>query len=151
MESRDLERRAEIARRLRAARWLAGGVVESAKGKVDWKIAPLSAADLALREPLVENEVTASLIGAIERMERPTKPMELAALAEALRLPREWFPVGSAEAVESLSDADVRRAAEILAPQLLAAARALRPDPEAGSAEPNAQDPLGAPSEGDQR
>jgi hypothetical protein len=150
MEPRDIERRAEIARRLRAARWLAGGVVENAKGKVDWKVAPLSAADLALRAPLVENEVTASLIGAIERMERPTKPMELAALAEALRLPREWFPVGSAEAV-SLSDADVRRAAEILAPQLLAAARALRPDPEAGSAEPNGQDPLGAPSEGDQR
>lgn len=110
MDKRELERRAEIARRLKAARWIAGSTQPKTdgKGKIPHEVAALSPADLASRHPLPENGITATLIGAIERMERPTKPMELAALAEALGMPREWFPTRAAGASSSLTPESLR-------------------------------------------
>lgn len=115
------ERRAEIARRLKAARWLAGDTTIDAKGKR--RPTALSPQELAMRSPLPENNITASLIGSIERMERHTPPMELDALAGALGVPSDYF---SAElSTVRLSRAQIREAAELLGPELLEAARAL--------------------------
>ena len=107
--------RAETSRRLKAARWLAGGV--DAKGKPD----ELKREDLALRSPLPENGITANRLHEIEQMKIAARPMELDRIAEALGLPHEWFtsatlPVASAEAV--------RQSAEMLGPLLDAAAQA---------------------------
>jgi hypothetical protein len=89
MTDPELERRAEVARRLKAARWLAGTVRIDEKGKA--RVVALSPQELAERPPLPENEITSHLIGAIERMERPTRPMELTSIAHALRVPKTWF------------------------------------------------------------
>lgn len=40
---------------------------------------------------MAENEITASLLGSIERMERHTPPMELAVIAKALEVSDAWF------------------------------------------------------------
>jgi transcriptional regulator with XRE-family HTH domain len=131
MDEQSLERRAEVARRLRAARWLAGEHREKPpgkrRGKVEYEIAALSPEDLAKRQPLVENNISATLLGSIERMERHTPPMELDAIARALGVPATWFEL-DAPSPESVDETDdqISRAAALLAPQLLAAARALR-------------------------
>jgi hypothetical protein len=91
VDPQTLQYRAEIARRLKAGRLLAGGIREKATGRVKVEIYALTAAELAGRSPLPENEITASLLGTIERMERHTPPMELQAIAEALGLGRDWF------------------------------------------------------------
>jgi hypothetical protein len=91
MDAQTLAYRAEIARRLKAARWLAGGERESAKGRVKREVYALSPDELAGRSPLPENNITASLLGSIERMERHTPPMELQAIAQALGLGADWF------------------------------------------------------------
>jgi|ERR1035437_1756201 transcriptional regulator with XRE-family HTH domain len=136
------QRRAEIARRLKAARWLAGDTQLDGKGKR--KPAALSPQALAARSPLPENSITASLIGSIERMERHTPPMELDALAAALGVTADYF---SAEAQQSrLTPAQIREAAELLAPQLLEAARALVQ--ASGSAQPGPV-ALGRPAAGE--
>jgi transcriptional regulator with XRE-family HTH domain len=137
-----LRRRAEIARRLKAARWLAGSVAANERGETGYKVTQLSPEDLARRGRLAENAITATLIGAIERMERHTPPMELEAIADALGVPRSWFelevaPVENGE----LSDTALSRAAAQLAPQLLAAARALRQEPGPGLRDADAPDP----------
>ena len=66
--------RAEVSRRLKAARALAG----------------VKVSELAEREPLRANGITANLIGETERQERDARPMELRVIAEALDLPP-WF------------------------------------------------------------
>jgi hypothetical protein len=66
--------RAEASRRLKAARALAG----------------VKVSELAEREPLRANGITANLIGETERQERDARPMELRVIAEALDLPP-WF------------------------------------------------------------
>jgi transcriptional regulator with XRE-family HTH domain len=66
--------RAEVSRRLKAARALAG----------------IKVTELAAREPLRANGITANLIGETERQERDARPMELRVIAEALDLPA-WF------------------------------------------------------------
>lgn len=122
LEPEELARRAEIARRLKAARWLAGTVEPSAKGKTGYAVAELTQVQLAQHPDLRANEITASLIGAIERMERPPRPMELEQIALALGQPPDYFrALGRVKP----SDEDLRRAAELLGPQLLAAAQAL--------------------------
>lgn len=127
MDEPTLERRAEIARRLKAARWLAGSHRPNNKGKTGRAVTALSLDDLARRPQLIDNAITATLLGAIERMERHTPPMELRAIAEALGLPHSWFEVEPQPVTDdALTDAEVSRAAALLAPQLLAAARALR-------------------------
>jgi transcriptional regulator with XRE-family HTH domain len=66
--------RTEVSRRLKAARALAG----------------VKVTELAEREPLRANGITANLIGETERQERDARPMELRVIAEALELPA-WF------------------------------------------------------------
>jgi len=89
MEPRELARRAEIARRLKAARWLAAEVVPAEKPKLE----ALSPQELARRAPLPENAISANKIGTIERMERRTPPYELRAIAEALGQDADYFSV----------------------------------------------------------
>lgn len=77
--------RAEVSRRLKAARWLAGGLDD--KGRP----VPLSPDELAAREPLVSNGISANAIAEIERMYKDARPMELRELAEALGMAPWWF------------------------------------------------------------
>lgn len=146
MKPEDLERRAEIARRLKAARWLAGGIRPTDTGKVGQEVVALSPEALARRAPLAENGISASLIGSIERMERHTQPMELRTIASALDLPGAWFSAAAAHNGDGdLSEEELRQAAELLAPQLVAAARALR---RARGQGPPDTDAPGRPDEG---
>lgn len=77
--------RAEISRRLKAARWLRGGVDE--KGRTT----PLSPEALAQLEPLRRNGISANAVAEIERMVKDARPMELREIREALDLPEDWF------------------------------------------------------------
>lgn len=133
-----LHRRAEIARRLKAARWLAGGVRRSddERGKTGWEVYALSTRDLAARPGMAENQLTASKIGTIERMERHTPPMELVVLARALGVPSGWFTIDQSP----LTDEQIRDAAELL-PRLLEAAQALQRGRAPGAPPPDEQDP----------
>lgn len=102
MDPQTLAYRAEISRRLKAARWLAGDVRESTKGN-GWEAIALTPEELAQRAPLPANQITANKLGTIERMERHTPPMELAAIAEALGLQADWFSVdATAKRVDAL-------------------------------------------------
>lgn len=139
MDEQQLERRAEIARRLKAGRWLAGSVRENARGKTGYRVAEMSTEDLAQRGELQENGITATLLGSIERMERHTPPMELRAIEDALGLPNGWFDIEPSSILpaphhgsRSLSDEEISRAAELLGPLLLEAARARRQAGEPG-------------------
>lgn len=81
----DLDR-AHISRRLKAARWLAGGLNENGQ------VVALSPEELAERDALKRNGITANAITEIERMvKRDLRPMHLAAIAEAFGLPPKWF------------------------------------------------------------
>jgi transcriptional regulator with XRE-family HTH domain len=91
LDENALRHRAEVARRLKAARWLAGSVSPSERGKTGYEVRALSTEDLARRSELRDNGITAARLGAIERMERHTPPMELQAIAGALRLPVDYF------------------------------------------------------------
>lgn len=73
--------RAEVSRRLKAGRWLAGGVDADGKPK------QLSAADLAQRPPCVANKISANRIAEIEQLVVDARPMELEKIAECLGLP----------------------------------------------------------------
>lgn len=103
--------RSEISRRLKAARWLAGG--EDANGRPT----PLSAEDLAELQPLRRNGITANAIGEIERKVKDARPMELREIREALGLPMNWFEaptyreIGERDAASAL----LRRVEAVLA------------------------------------
>lgn len=84
--------RAEIARRLKAGRWLAGTQIdETGKGRVGRAVRALSVVELAGLPVLRDNEITASMLGTIERMERHTTPNQLQSIAEGLGLGDDWF------------------------------------------------------------
>lgn len=89
----------DVSRRLKAARWLAGN--EDEKGRV----APLTPEELAQRDELVENGITANAISEFERKIRPARPMELRAIATALELPPDWFTGDGGGTSPSLTDA----------------------------------------------
>lgn len=141
MDQQALLYRAEIARKLKAARWIAGGLTPSSTGKSSHAVHALEPKDLAARPPLPDNRITASMIGSIERMERHTTPMELEQIARALRLPRDYFaPVRS----------DPVAAFEILAPELLAGAQELhRAQEEARRSEDATGHPQGEKADDD--
>ncbi len=96
--------RGEIARRLKAGRWLAGSIEATGKGRAGVAAKALTTAELAARYPLPENGITESLIGTIERMERQTNPMELQAVAQALGLGDDWFEPALSLLVRSAQD-----------------------------------------------
>lgn len=114
---------AEVSRRLKAARWLAGDIDEQGKPKA------LSTRDLAQREPLPSNGISANRIEEIEQLKLADgpRPMELEKIAQALGLPHEWF---FADVATAASSAALRSAAELLGPLLLSAAQASRLEPE---------------------
>lgn len=97
MDPVDLQRRADIARLLKAGRWLAGQLQptqdrvpeRSARTHepIGCKVVVLPLAELAAREPLASNWWTANRIGRIERMTAEATPTELDMLERALGLP----------------------------------------------------------------
>lgn len=79
--------------RLKAARWLVGEPYEDTdkKGAPKWKVRALSPEALAEREPLKSNGISANMVGEIERMERPSFPMELEKVADALGVDHDFL------------------------------------------------------------
>lgn len=90
-----LRERAEIARRLKAARWLAGEITKKDKGQVAHQVTPLPASELCDREPLKSNGIGPDIIGRAERMERTTRPYELKLIAEAIGVAPGWFELAT--------------------------------------------------------
>lgn len=134
LDEADLQRRAEVARRLKAARWIRGDVrpVVDGKGKTGFEVFALTPEDLAKRQGMAENQMTASKIGSIERMERHTPPMEIAVLANALDLPDGWFAAEPSELATS-------RGVDLL--QQALADLGLVPDPTPAEDEPTDNEP----------
>lgn len=97
MDPVDFSRRADIARLLKAGRWLVGTLQptqdrvreRAAKTQVPVgvKVCALSTNELAQREPLASNWWTSNRIARIERMEAATGPADLDMLERALELP----------------------------------------------------------------
>lgn len=140
MDQPTRERRSEISRRLKAARWLAGDIDD--KGRP----APLSPEALAEREPLRRNNISANAISEIERMVKDARPMELREIAEALELPYEWF-TGDRPA-EARTEA-LQNAAAMLGPLLLGAAQATRQEQEQAQRDTDEPDHPAGAAEGD--
>lgn len=80
-------RSTEISRRLKAARWLAGGEHTDGKPKA------LAVEELAARQPLPTQGITANRLEEIEQLKITPPPMELEQIALALRMPTDWFSV----------------------------------------------------------
>jgi hypothetical protein len=76
--------RAEVSRRLKAARWLVGRL--DRKGRPT----PLPISELALHPSLEKNRITPNRLEEIEQMKTEVRTVELLALADALGLPT-WF------------------------------------------------------------
>lgn len=126
--------RADVSRRLKAARWLAGGIDE--KGRVT----SLTVEALAQLAPLPENGISQNRLEEIEQQKVDARPMELEKIARALGVPDAWFSAPT-PIQPALSEDVVRRAAELLGPQLLAAAQALLREQEAERGDTDEQDP----------
>lgn len=77
--------KATVSRRLKAGRWLAGGL--DAKGKA----AALPVSELAKHPLLQDNGISANRLEEIEQMTPTPRPMELEKVATALGLPADWF------------------------------------------------------------
>lgn len=114
----ETERRAEIARRLKAARWLFGEHREKRSGK-GFEAVSLSAEKLAELEPLPSNEITAYRIGTIERMEHHTPPMELNAIADALGIAHAYFRPEDGPVLQRTGEASSTEVADLLHRQSL--------------------------------
>lgn len=119
MERFELDRRAEIARLLRAGRWLAGDLERSriaeqrsvkTHAAVGVKVVAIAPSELALREPLVSNWWTANRIHRIERMEAKASPADLDMLERALGLPGLFDQVSAAPSDVDPPDALTRPA-----------------------------------------
>lgn len=138
----------EVARRLKAARWLAGGV--DTKGKP----VQLKVSELAQRESLVQNRITSNRIEEFEQLVAVARPMELEKIAQALGLRQDYFTVERGAASEGLlealylgvseeaalaetlardlTDDDINRASALVGRRVLEAARAARQAREQG-------------------
>lgn len=75
----------EVSRRLKAARWLAGDVGPDGKPRA------LSVAELAQRDELVNNRISANRLEEIEQIKTQARPVELREIARALEVPEQWF------------------------------------------------------------
>lgn len=82
------EMRLRIALRLKAARFLAGQLQESKKGK---EAVALPVKDLIKREPLRANRYAVDRIEGYEQMRIVPRPMDLERMAEALEVPAQFF------------------------------------------------------------
>lgn len=106
--------RAEVSRRLKAARALRG----------------IKVTELATREPLKRNGITANLVGETERQERDAREMELRVIAEALDLPATFLLAEDPFAVAGAPAPQLDRIAALLEQNqelILALATALTP------------------------
>jgi transcriptional regulator with XRE-family HTH domain len=116
----------EISRRLKAGRWLAGGV------RADGKPTALTTAELAKRSPLPQNGISVNRLEEIEQLKvsNGPRPMELEKIAEALGLPAAWFE----------TDAPSVSRGELALDQLQQALvdLGLMPDPSQGATSPSA-------------
>jgi hypothetical protein len=126
----------EISRRLKAARWLLGSLV-------DGKAKALTTAELAAHPVLIANRISKNRLEDIEQLRINGGPRrwELEQLEEALGLPG-WFGVLDEKRA---TDEAVARAGELLGPLLLAAGRALH---QAREQEPPDTDEPDLPEEG---
>lgn len=104
LDEATLRRRAEVARRLKAARWLAGSTRPTERGKTGYEVTAISPTDLAARPHLTENEISATKLGAIERMERHATPMELERIALGLGMPADYFRQPSGDHARSIAE-----------------------------------------------
>lgn len=127
MDAQELAKRAHYARRLKAAKWLAGSVKfapgRDGKGKKKG-LRPISIAEITqkdLADRLAAHKIKASWIGSIERMERDTQLYELEPVRKALDLPEGWFdfsPVDDLEPFERVLREATQAARELgLAPE----------------------------------
>lgn len=116
---------AEISRRLKAARWLAGGVNDKDQPRA------LDVNELAQRAPLPDNNITANRIREIEQLEAKARPMELDKIAEALGMPADWFTVEKVAPITP-NTAVIRDALSRLTEQVAGLA-ATQQEPETGT------------------
>jgi transcriptional regulator with XRE-family HTH domain len=89
--------RSEVSRRLKAGRWLAGDLNDKGKATA------LTPEELATREPLVRNRISANRLYEIEQERVDAREMELEKIAEALDLPPAFF-LADAPATQLVSD-----------------------------------------------
>lgn len=114
----ELHRRAEVAKLLKAGRWICAGLAPTrdhvparsaaSAQPVGWKVRELTVAELAAREPLASNGLTETMIGRIERMQRGATPLELDAIERALGLPGLFDTVSRERVAADPPDALVR-------------------------------------------
>lgn len=146
----------EVARRLKAARWLAGGV--DPKGKP----VQLKVSELAQRDPLPQNRITSNRIEEFEQLVAVARPMELEKIAQALDLRQDYFVIERGAAADGLlqalylgvseeaalaetlardpTDEDINQAAALVGRRVLEAARAARQARAPGQLRPAAPD-----------
>ena len=105
---------AEVARRLKAARWLAGSVDANGKPR------PLSTRELAARPPLPANRITANRLEEIEQMKITPPPMELERIALALGVPVYWLTSDESPLTNTPDVDQIMRAVSDLAAQVAA-------------------------------
>ena len=86
------EVRLEVSLRLKAARYLAGGLRESkGKNKVGYEAGPVTVEELAQHELIVANGIRRNRLDAYEQMKTDPRPMELQVIADALDIPRDFL------------------------------------------------------------
>jgi hypothetical protein len=119
----DAERLA-VALRLKAARYLSGHRSD------DGRAVPMPIADVIALPGLRDNRMSRNRLEEIEQMKTDARPMELAAIADAMNLPAGWF-------------GDLRLAA--ISQWLTTARQELVPDVQAQT-----QGPATAPENGDE-
>lgn len=84
--------RGEVARRIKALRWLLGGVRPREKGATGVDRQPYEMSVKALQAlPGLIDEISVDRINRAERMERSLKVSELRTLVEATEAPADWF------------------------------------------------------------
>lgn len=123
----------EVSRRLKAARWLRGGVDSNGKPGA------LSRAELARHPVLVGNRITENRLHEIEQIKTTVRIVELIALEEALELPR-WF--------EGLAESKPAKVGEWWARLLAAADQAASQGEGASRPAPGDTDPPDQAAEG---
>jgi hypothetical protein len=88
--------RAEVSRRLKAARWLVGSVNDKGKPR------PMTTVELSAHQQLKANRITKNRLDEIEQLVSEARPVELLAIEEALGLDR-WFGSASRPALVGAS------------------------------------------------
>lgn len=91
LSAADLEYRVQVSLRLKAGRWLAGGLERRDRPNAKPKAAALGVSALAEHPVLMENSITRNRLEEIEQLKTRARPMELEKIAGALGQPPDWF------------------------------------------------------------